>query len=1036
MTAELWARSCYSLLQGASHPEELVETAASLGLRALAICDRDGVQGLPQAHKAAKEHGLRLVCGATITVVDQLPVVLLAETLEGWGSLCRLLTEGHHAAAKGRARVPLERVCAEPAGLTLLLPWSWDADAARPLRDAYGDHLEVALARTLGPPDAARTAAARHLSAALGRPIVATNDVLFHDADRRRVADVLTAIRRRTTLEEAGLALQVNGERRLLGPDELADRFADLPEAVARTDEVAARCTFSLDELHYVYPREVAGPDETPSETLRRLVREGCTERFPEGVPAAVAAQLEHELGVIEQLDFPPYFLTVHDVVREARARGILCQGRGSAANSAVCYVLGITSVDPSRAKLLFERFISVERAEPPDIDVDFEHERREELIQYLYDKYGRDRAAMVSEVITWRPRSAVRDAGKALGLSLDQVDRLAKLYSHWSSGLLDADRERLEEAGLDPDEPAVRWTLRIAGELCGLPRHLGIHSGGFVLSDTPLIDLVPVEPATMPGRTVCQWDKYAIEALGFIKVDVLALGMLTAIRKSFQLLEEHDGVTLALHTVPPEVPAVYDMFSRADTVGIFQIESRAQQSMLPRLRPACFYDLVVEVAIVRPGPIQGGMVHPYLRRRSGEEPVVYPHPDVEPILSRTLGVPIFQEQVMAMAMAVGGFSAGEADKLRRAMGAWRRRGTLDGLGQKLVDGMAARGMDPAFADAVLQQIKGFGEYGFPESHAASFALLVYVSGWIKAFYPEHFAAALVNSQPMGFYPPRTLLGDAGRHAVRQRPACVMASEWDCTLEPDPEGAEVRDGFGRTRRQHAIRLGLRLVDGLGRADAEALLAARARAPFKSLPDLARRSGLHKGALQALADANAFAALEPDRRQAAWTLQGLWTDLPLFAHLGRAEPRAPLPEETPLEALAADYRSVGLSLADHPAAAARRLLAGRGLQLPTLADLATRRSDSRVRVVGLVGSRQRPSTAKGVTFISLEDETGLANLVVWPKTWEAWRKLFQTARILGVDGTLQRQDGAWSVLVGRPWLVEDAPEIHAPTRDFR
>ena len=1022
--AELLCRSAGSLLHGASQPEELVEAASSLGLRALAITDRDTVLALPQAWQAAKELDLPLICGATITLHELPPVVVLAESMAGWSALCRMITAGRAHTSKGYASVPLSALLTAPEGLSVLLMDGWTPEQAGPLVDAFGDHLDVALHRTLTPLDAPRTERAAALSRALGRPIVATNNVLFHDPGRRPLADVLTCIRRRTTLDAAGRVLLPNDERYLLPPEVFAHRFRDLPEAVRRTCAIAERCTFRLSELSYRYPREVVPEGHTPMAWLRDQVSGGAAERYPNGVPSKVRAQIEHELAVIEQLDFPSYFLTIHDLVAEARRRGILCQGRGSAANSAVCYVLGITQIDPARSSLLFERFLSVERGEPPDIDVDFEHERREEIIQYLYERYGRHRAAMVSEVIAYRPRSAVRDVGKVFGLSLDQCDRLAKLFGHGSSRPpADAD-DRLRELGLDPTDPTLRWTLRMAAELVGFPRHLGIHSGGFVISDGPLIDLVPVEPAAMDNRTIIQWDKYAVEALGFVKVDVLALGMLTAIRKGLDLLGDFRGEAITMGDVPAEDPGVYQMFQRADTVGVFQIESRAQQSMLPRLKPACFYDLVVEVAIVRPGPIQGGMVHPYLRRRSGEEPVSYAHPDLEPILSRTLGVPLFQEQVMKMAVVVGGFTPGEADGLRRAMGAWRKRGGLDAWGEKLVAGLRAHGISQAFADAIFAQIQGFGEYGFPESHAASFALLVYVSGWLKHRHPAAFCAALINSQPMGFYAPRTLIADAQRHGVAILPICVQHSAWDCTLEPDPRGAP------------AVRLGLRLVRGLAEQAASGVVAARKRGPFRSLPDLASRSHAPRHALERLAEADALRSLVGERREALWAVQGLWSDLPLFAGLGRREPEPELPRETRLEGLTAEYQSTGLSIHNHPAAEARKQCQAAGLPALPIGELDAAPAGNRVCVVGLVSSRQRPGTAKGVLFIALEDDTGLANCVVWPRTWEAQRKVLSTARLLVIHGELQRHDGAWSILVHKGEAVTDISVPTARSRDFR
>jgi error-prone DNA polymerase len=1020
---ELLCRSNFSLLQGASHPEELVAAAHSKGLTHVGVVDRDGVYGLPRAHKAAKDEGIHLVCGATITLRDRPPVSLLVLAREGWKNLCRLISDARSTVEKGRAELDPARLVERASGLWCVLRPGWSVEAADSLREGFEGRLSVALTRQLQPGDRRRTWEAEALAAGLGAPLLASNDVLYHEPQRKRVADVLTGIRRSCTLEQAGLALGANAERHLLGPQELKARFADHPEALFHADDVAARCTFSLDELKYAYPREVVPDGWTPIGWLEKLVEDGLLGRYPAGVPDTVRAQVKYELGVITQLDFPAYFLTVFDIVRFARSRGILCQGRGSAANSAVCYALGITAVDPSRASMLFERFISVERGEPPDIDVDFEHERREEVIQYVYERYGRDRAALVDEVIAYRGRSAIRDAGKVFGLSLDQVDRLAKGTDRWSAGDSSVLADLIREVGMDPADAGVQSTMSLAHEMSGFPRHLSIHVGGFTITEDPLIELVPIEPATMEARTVIQWDKDDIDVMGFVKVDVLGLGMLTAIRKAFELVESFSGQRWTLATVPAEDPAVYDMFCKADTVGVFQIESRAQMSMLPRLLPRCFYDLVVEVAIVRPGPIQGGMVHPFLRRRRGEEAITYAHPALVPILERTLGVPLFQEQVMAMAIAVGGFTAGQADNLRRAMGAWRKRGKLDEIGQRLVRGMIERGITPEYAQAIYAQILGFGEYGFPESHAASFALLVYVSGWLKCHTPAAFAAALINSQPMGFYSPRSLLADAQRHGIEVRPVTLEDSAWDCTLEPAP---------GSGPEQAAIRCGFRLIRGFGEADAKALIAERDRAPFTSVAELARRTGLDRGALRALADAGALTSLTAPRRQAAWELQGLWTDLPLFTGIARREPAAELPEETPMEALEADYRAVGLSVGQHPVGLMRGQLERDGVL--RLEMLAGRPPGAPVRIVGLVTCRQRPGTANGVVFMTLEDETAMVNLVIWPKIWAAFRKVARDASILGAEGRLQREGGALSVLVDRFWKP-DGLTIGSVSRDF-
>jgi len=1018
--AELLSRSCYSLLDGASQPAELVEAAAAQGVSHLGVADRDGVYGLVQAHRAATEHGVHLLCGATLTVIGRPAVALYAQNLAGWRSLCRLITAARADRPKGTAQIEVQRIAEHAEGLCCILRPGWAAEQATSLREAFGQRLGVALCRNLTPADRIRVPLALSTARQLGVRCVASNDVRFHRPGRRPVADVLTCIRRRTTLDVAGTALHNNAARHLLSEARFRGRFAQWPDSIEAAIDVAERCTFSLDELTYTYPREVVPAEHTAMSWLTELTEQGLERRYPGGVPASVRAQVEHELRVIDEMDFPAYFLTVNDAVRFARSRGILCQGRGSAANSAVCYALGITAVDPSRSTLLFERFISKERGEPPDIDVDFEHERREEVIQYIYEKYGRHRAALVNEFICYRPRSAVRDIGKVFGLSLDQVDRLARSADRWQGGL---NPEAIRENGLDPESLPLRQTLAIAQQLKGFPRHVSIHVGGFVIADGQLTDLVPVEPATMVDRTVIQWDKYDIDALRFVKVDILALGMLTCIRKSFELIAAFSGQVWSLATVPAEDTAVYDMFCKADTVGVFQIESRAQMSMLPRLRPRTFYDLVIEVAIVRPGPIQGGMVHPYLRRRTGEEPVTYPHPRLEPILERTLGVPLFQEQVMAMAAAVGGFSPGEADQLRRAMGAWRKRGNLDELGRRLVAGMIEQGIEPEYAEKIHAQILGFGEYGFPESHSASFAMLVYVSGWLKCRHPAAFAAALINSMPMGFYSARAIVADAQRHGIEVRPVCVMRSDHDCTLERGEGGEAV------------VRLGLRRVQSVGREHGERVERARQNGAFLSLADFARRTALDRSRLLALAEANAFAALAPGRREAAWVLQGLWTELPLLAGLSRREPAPSLPAANPVSELRADYRAVGLSVESHPMSLVRPLLPS---EMGTLDRLLRTPPDTRVSIAGLVSSRQRPGTASGVVFMTLEDETAMVNLVVWPKIWEEHRRLARHASLLGCDGVLQRQGDALSVVVRRfwecPWPEDRAPPA-IPARNF-
>ncbi len=1079
--AEVLCRSCFSLLEGASQPEELVDRAAALGLDALAIADRDAVYGLVRAHRAARGVGLHLVVGARVTVAGTPGAVLLARDRTGWANLCRLLTEGRRDRPKGTSSLPLEALLGQAGGLHAVLCGPWAPEPAAAVREAFGEHASLAVARDLLASDAAVLARAAGTARQAGLPLVASADARMHVPERKRLLDVLTCIRRRTTLDRAGRALAPNAERYLRADVEallleVAPAAGVAPAAIraaaARAGEILGSCTFTLDELDYVYPREVVPPGHTPASWLRHLVAEGLGDRYPDGAPDTVRRQVEHELAIIEQLGFPAYFLTVHDAVTFARSRGILCQGRGSAANSAVCYALGVTSVDPARSHLLFERFLSPERGEPPDIDVDFEHERREEVVQYLYGKYGRHRAAMVDEVVAWRYRSALRDVGKVLGLSLDQVDALARLADPW--GRDPFGEAELAAAGLDPADRRVRLTVELAGEIRRFPRHVGIHVGGFVLTDDDLVARVPVEPATMEGRTVIQWDKDDIDAVGFVKVDLLSLGMLTAIRKAFDLVARGPcgrgplglpwaaavppsavgpdvpaaiaarpfttppgapgaappgrgqpvsppyGVRWTLATVPAEDPEVYEMISRGDTTGVFQIESRAQMSMLPRLRPRSFYDLVIEVAIVRPGPIQGGMVHPYLRRRRGEEPVTYAHPALEPILERTLGIPIFQEQVMAMAMAVAGFTAGEADQLRRSMSAWRRKGTLGPIAGRLREGLIAHGLAGEYADQIERQIQGFAEYGFPESHAASFALLVYVSAWLKLRYPAAFTAALLNAQPMGFYTPRSLVADVRRHGVEVRPASVRASAWDCTLEPTISGGP------------AIRLGLRLVQGLGEEDARRLEATRAEAPFRSLPDLAARTRLDRGALSALARADAFRALGLGRREARWAVEGLW-DTPLFAGLSRADERPPLPVATSEEEMEADFGATGLSLAHHPVGLRRDRLRRRGVL--AAADLLAVEPGSVVRVAGLVSCRQRPGTASGVLFLTLEDETGQVNVVVWPRLYERERRVLRLEPLLEVTGRLQREAEALSVVAHRVRPLPDVPAVAARSRDF-
>ncbi len=1029
--AELWCQSAFSFHEGASMPEELVPRALELGLLALGLSDRGGVYGLVRGWKAAREHDLKLLHGVLLEVeeADALrEVVLYAQDRAGWGNLCELVTRAQSKTKKGTARARLDDVGELSAGLLALVRPDGEA-----LAEAFGDRLYVTCGRRLLPADAEESRRAEGLGRRIGRPVIAVNRALHHTRRRQPLQDLLTCVREKLVIDRAGTVLQANAERTLKGPAEMMALFSDRPRWVHTTREVVERCSFHLGELDYRYPPEVVPEGETPMSWLRRLTEDGVRWRWPGGPPPKVRAQIEHELSLIEELEFPAYFLTVYDIVRFARSIGILCQGRGSAANSAVCYALGITAVDPARASLLFERFISKERGEPPDIDVDFEHERREEVIQYIYARYGRDRAGMVNEVISYRPRSAVRAVGKAMGLSLDQVDRLAKGMDWWDNGV---EAERVRACGLSPEDPRVQQTIALAGEVLGFPRHTSIHVGGFVITEGSLRERCPVEPAAMADRTVVQWDKDDIDAVRFIKVDVLALGMLTAIRKCFDLCRLWHGHDWDLATLPAEDPFVYDAICRADTIGVFQIESRAQMSMLPRLKPRTFYDLVIEVSIVRPGPIQGGMVHPYLDRRSGKEPVTYAHPDLEPILARTLGVPIFQEQVMAMAMAVGGFSAGEADELRRAMGAWRKRGGLEELTEKLVRRMVGRGLDRGYAEQVAQQIKGFGEYGFPESHAASFALLIYVSCYLHSYYPAAFAAALLNSQPMGFYAPRSILADAERHGVAVRDVDVTRSDWDNTLEADGEVAPSRGGQASVvARGVVLRMGFRQIQGIGEEDGLRIEEARAEGAFEDLADFAHRTRLDRGALRKLAKADAFRGLGLSRRDATWEVDALWTrSTPLLSGLAGDTVDAGLPQASLLEDLQQDYLALGLSLRAHPLGLCRDELEKRGaVRIASLSEMA---AGGRVRIGGLVSCRQRPHTAAGVLFMTLEDETGMANLVVWPKLYERQRRLIRGEQLLYVDGKLQREGDAVSILATRFERLRISDTFRTKSRDFR
>ncbi|HEV7612809.1 MAG TPA: error-prone DNA polymerase [Steroidobacteraceae bacterium] len=1013
MYVELHALSNFSFLRGASHPEELIAQASCLNYRGLALTDECSLAGAVRAHIAAKQHGLPLIIGTELNCIDGLKLVVLATNRASYGAISRLISRARRAAAKGS--YALARIDLEDALDGCVIIWLPRTDRAsmqrqeedgRWMRERFSGRLWLGVELLTGGFDMRRLQLLETLGKTLDVPRVAAGDVHMHRRRRRALQDVLTAIRLNTPLQAVGFAVFPNGERCLRPLQRLQELYP--APLLAQTLEIAGRCTFKLDELRYEYPEEIVPPGATPASHLRELTMRGSAQRWPQGAPPAVRENIEHELRLIAELKFEPFFLTVHDIVEYARSQGILCQGRGSAANSTVCYCLRITEVDPSRMAMLFERFISKERNEPPDIDVDFEHERREEVIQYIYGKYGRERAALAATVICYRPRSALRDVGKALGLDLAQVDRLAQGMQWWDGQRIDPDRIRA--SGFDPEDRVIARLIALAAEILGFPRHLSQHVGGFVIARGRLDELVPIENAAMPDRTVIEWDKDDLDALGLLKVDVLALGMLSAIRRTFQLINEFGGSSAAagkldLAAVPSEDKAVYEMICRADTVGVFQIESRAQMAMLPRLRPKNYYDLVIEVAIVRPGPIQGEMVHPYLRRRSGEEAVTYPSKAVEAVLKRTLGVPIFQEQVMQLAIVAAGFSPGEADRLRRAMAAWKRKGGLEPFQRQLIDGMRGRGYSESFAQQIFSQILGFGEYGFPESHSASFALLVYTSAWLKHYEPAAFCAALINSQPMGFYAPAQLVRDARAHGVEVRAIDVTGSDWDCTLERQADG------------RPALRLGLRLVKHLSSEGAARLLAARAARVFDTIADLAERGKLERRDLEALAAADALSSLSGHRHRAVWQVSGVERALPLLPAATVLEEGIPLlraPREG--QNIVADYGSIGFTLRRHPLSLLRDKLERRGV-LPT-EDLWKQPNGKWVRTAGLVITRQRPGSAGGVTFVTMEDETGYVNLIVWNRVAVAQRAPLLESRLLEVQGELQRQGDVQHVIARR------------------
>ncbi|TAM92874.1 MAG: error-prone DNA polymerase [Rhodanobacteraceae bacterium] len=1022
--AELHCLTGFSFGRGASSARELFERARHCGYTALAITDECSFAGIVRAHEAARDTGVRLIIGTEVCLADGPRLVLLAENHAGYTALCELITQGRRAPRKGSyrlARADLE--AGLPGTLALWLP---DVPPNREhgawLKIIFQERLWLAVELVRDGDDAAKLASLMTLGAELGIPPVAAGDVHMHVRSRRALQDTLTAIRHRKTLVEARGLLFRNGERHLRRRETLA---AIYPEALLReTNAIAERCTFSLDQLHYRYPAELVPEGHTPTSWLRQLTEEGLRWRWPEGSPAKVCARIEHELALVADLKYEPYFLTVHDIVRFARSQGILCQGRGSAANSAVCFVLGVTEVDPARIDTLVERFISRERNEPPDIDIDFEHERREEVIQYIYRKYGRERAALTATVIGYRGKSAVRDVAKVLGLPLDAINKLSFALGWWN-GETPMD-ERLREAGFDPDSPVIRRVLKLTAQLLDHPRHLSQHVGGFVISDAPLSTLVPVENAVMPDRTIIQWDKDDLDSLGLLKVDCLALGMLTALRKCLGLLRRHRIRDLTLATIPAEDPETYTMIGRADTVGAFQIESRAQMTMLPRLKPRHFYDLVIEVAIVRPGPIEGDMVHPYLARRNGEEPVTYPSEDVRKALERTLGVPLFQEQVMQLAIAAAGYSGGEADQLRRSMAAWKRHGDIEKHRERITRGMLARGYTPEFSAELFDRLKGFGSYGFPESHAASFALLAYASAWLKCHEPAAFVCALLNSLPMGFYSESQLVQDARRHGIEVRPVDVRSSSWDCTLETNT---------ARPAGQPSLRLGLRMIRGFREEAAERIGIARAQRGFTDTANLVERAWLDARDRQLLADAGALRGLAGHRHRARWEVAGIEPQRPLFGHISPDEAVIAIAPPGTGEDTIADYVATGLSLGTHPVKQVRLQLRARRCR-PSR-ELRALAHGAHARAAGLVTLRQRPMTAKGTTFVTLEDEDGMVNVVVWPDLAERQRRVLLTATLLGVEGRWESVEGVQHLIAKR--LHDYSPLLGAldsRSRDFR
>ncbi|KPY17513.1 Error-prone DNA polymerase [Pseudomonas savastanoi pv. glycinea] len=1026
--AELHCLSNFSFQRGASSARELFERASRHGYQALAITDECTLAGIVRAWQASISTGLPLIIGSEMHIENGPKAVLLVESQTGYEALCKLITVARRRARKGEYRLLREDF--EPSSDGLLAIWlpdiEGDAQAClahgRWLRERFAERLWLGVELHRGADDEQRLADLLALAQSLGIPAVASGDVHMHARGRRALQDTMTAIRHHTTVAEAGHLLFANGERHLRPLDALAEHYPDW--LLAESVRIARRCTFDLKQLKYEYPHELVPKGQTPTSWLRELTERGARKRWPNGLTPATRAQVEKELALITEKKFDSYFLTVHDIVEFARSQHILCQGRGSAANSAVCYALGITELNPEKSNLLFERFISRERNEPPDIDVDFEHDRREEVIQYIFRRYGRGRAALTAVASTYHGSGAMRDVAKVLGLPPDQINALAEAFSRWSDSL--PSPERLREYGFDADTPILKRVLALTGELIGFPRHLSQHPGGFVISEHPLETLVPVENAAMADRTIIQWDKDDLDLVGLLKVDILALGMLSALRRTFDLVHLHRGKRWTLADLPGDDRETYEMISRADTIGVFQIESRAQMAMLPRLRPEKFYDLVIEVAIVRPGPIQGDMVHPYLRRRNKEEAITYP-PKLKSVFERTLGVPLFQEQVMEVAIIAAGYTPGEADELRRAMAAWKRHGGLEPHRERLRTGMLKNGYEADFADRIFEQIKGFGSYGFPESHAASFALLTYASCWLKCHEPAAFTCALINSWPMGFYSPDQLLQDARRHHIEIRPVDVRYSDWDCSLEPldHPDST----------RNLAIRLGLRMVRGFREDDARRIETARSKRLFSDATDLTLRAGLDARAAEALADSGALRGLIGHRHRARWEVAGVEAQRPLFNDLPSEDTQVTLPLPTVAEDLMADYATLGTTLGPHPLALLRRQLAAKRFR--SSQDLLSLENDRTLSVAGLVIGRQRPGTASGVTFVTLEDEFGMVNVVVWRDLAERQRKVLVGSQLLQVFGRLESKSGVRHLIAQRLYdLTPLLTGLDVRSRDFQ